>query len=253
MRITVTSMRGLLAVAGKASPVPVTAPARGAMSQLTRVVAVLGPPAVGKTSVTRLIGRHEGCHVFRLREHVQAEATVTDPVRPGWFDGYTALSSVHAYLDAVARQGSVHTVLMDNFPGTHTQVSLFLSLARQLAPAVTVSAVELVADAGVLWSRARARRVCQFCERDPAGDPHVPAAASASDPSACARCGHQLTRRQDDHPRACLARLSRYRDLADGVRTAFTDAGVLFRQLDASDSLQAVERKLMLLLIPQGK
>jgi adenylate kinase len=223
------------------------------MSGLARVVAVLGPAAVGKTSVTRLIGQRAGFLVFRLREHVRetAEATVADPMRPGWFDGYTALSSVHAYMEGVARQESVHTVLMDNFPGTHTQVSLFLSLMHQIAPAATVSAVELVADVRVLWSRASARRVCQSCEQDPVGDPHVPAAASVSDPSVCARCGNQLAQREDDHLHEYLARLRRYHNLADGVRSAFIQAGIHVSQLNGGDPLEAVEQQFISLLTPK--
>jgi len=223
------------------------------MSRLARVVAVLGPAAAGKTSLTRLIGQRQGYDAFRLREHVResSEATISDPMRPGWFDDYTALSSVHAYLEEMVRQGIVHTVLMDNFPGTSTQVGLFMSLVRQLAPTASVAAVELVAEDRVLWSRASARRVCQSCEQDPADDPHLPAVARYGESALCARCGQQLTQRVDDSFDAHLDRLRRYHNLADGVRSTFTLTGIRIAQLNGGDTLQAVERQFMFLLNSQ--
>jgi adenylate kinase family enzyme len=98
-----------------------------------------------------------GRRVFRLREHVPQTilaATATDTQRLGWIDDFTVITSVHEYVETAIRQGDVHTLLLDNFPGTGTQVSLFLSVLRQLAPSCTVSAVELIREWSPSWRAA---------------------------------------------------------------------------------------------------
>ncbi len=158
---------------------------------LQTAIAVVGPPAAGKTTLTLQLGQPPGRRVFRLREHVPhavLAATATDAARLGWIDNFTVITSVHQYVETLIRDSTIHTLLLDNFPGTGTQASLFLSVLRQLAPRCTVMAVELTSDLMVLRHRALQRRVCPTCEHDPLCDPRLPAAASPADPSRCARC-----------------------------------------------------------------
>jgi adenylate kinase len=196
---------------------------------LTRAISLIGLPAAGKSALALRLGQEPGYAVFRLREHVPQAvlaATATDAVRLGWIDDFTVMTSVHGYVEQVTREHAVHTILLDNFPGTETQVSLFLSLMRQLAPGCTVAAVELTAQEFTLRQRSRARRVCGYCERDPLCDPRLPAVASTSDPRRCARCDHLLTARYGDDPSVYHVRMRRYQELSDGIRRAFAHAGI---------------------------
>jgi adenylate kinase len=196
---------------------------------LTRVISLIGPPAAGKSALALRLAQNPGYAVFRLREHVPQAvlaATATDAVRLGWIDDFTVMTSVHGYVEQVMRGHAVHTILLDNFPGTETQVSLFLSLMRQLTPGCEVAAVELTAQEFVLRQRSGARRVCGYCERDPLCDPRLPAMASVSDPRRCARCDHLLVVRHGDDPAVYHVRMRRYHKLSDGIRQAFAHVGI---------------------------
>jgi adenylate kinase family enzyme len=136
---------------------------------LLNVIAVIGPPAVGKTALAMRIGQLPGTRVFRLREHVPQNSlanTVTSAERLSWIDDITVITSARGYLETLILEGEIHTLLLDNFPGTGTQVGLFFSMLRQRAPGCIVRAIELVADPDVLRRRASSRRVCHHCERD---------------------------------------------------------------------------------------
>ena len=196
---------------------------------LTRAISLIGPPAAGKSALALRLAGDQGYAVFRLREHVPQAvlaATATDAARMGWIDNFTVMSSVQGYLEQVTRDSAVRTVLLDNFPGTETQVSLFLSLLRQVTPDCMVGAAELTAPEFVLRQRSGARRVCGYCERDPLCDPRLPAQPSEGDPERCARCSHLLTARHGDDPAVYHARMSRHHQLVDGVRRAFTQADI---------------------------
>ncbi|TCJ40104.1 hypothetical protein [Parafrankia sp. BMG5.11] len=206
---------------------------------LALAVPVFGPPAVGKTTLTASLGQMPGCTVFRLREHVPATilaATATSAERLGWIDDFTVVTALRSYVDAAVQAGEAHTVFFDNFPGNGAQVRLFLAALRQHAPGCVVSAVELTVDVTTLYRRAFQRRVCHRCERDPIRDPRLPAVPSADDAQRCARCGGILHPRRGDAPRLLRARLNRYRQTADGIRQAFTAAGVSVTQLDSGVS-----------------
>lgn len=222
---------------------------------LTRAISLIGPPAVGKSALALRLGMEPGYTVFRLREHVPQAvlaATATDAERLGWIDDFTVMTSVHGYLE-VARDRAVHSVLLDNFPGTETQVSLYLSLMRQLAPDCAVAAVELTAQEFVLRQRSSARRVCGYCERDPLCDPRLPAAASASDPRRCARCDHLLVVRHGDDPTVYHVRMRRYYELSNGVRQAFAHAGIPVPLLLNSSSLDRTAKQLTALFTPRSR
>lgn len=218
---------------------------------LVNVIAVIGPPAVGKTTVTTQLGQVPGRRVFRLREHVPANilsTTATNAERLGWIDGFTVIASMHEYIENLIGEGEANTLLLDNFPGRATQVSLLLSVLRQLAPVCIVRAIELVADPVVLRRRATSRRVCHHCELDPLCDPRLPAEASRVDPRRCARCNHLLHIRRGDAPIVYQARIQRYFQVAEGMRRAFLNAGITVSRLDSSRALDATTRELASLL-----
>jgi adenylate kinase len=218
---------------------------------LVNLVAVIGPPAVGKTTLAIRIDRLPGTRVFRLREHVPENslaATVTNAEGLAWIDDITVITSVRGYLENLICKGEAHTLMLDNFPGRATQVGLLLSVLRQLAPGCIVRAIELVADPEVLRRRAVSRRVCHHCERDPLCDPRLPAMTSAIDPERCARCGHLLHTRRGDIPAVYETRHQRYYQMVGGIRCAFSNAGITVTRLDGSQSLDVTTQQLTSLL-----
>ena len=218
---------------------------------MVNVVAVIGPPAVGKTTLVMQIGRFPGTRVFRLREHVPENslaATVTNSKGSGWIDDITVITSVRGYLENLICEGKVRTLLLDNFPGSGTQVGLFLSALRQLAPGCIVQVIELVADLDVLRRRAGSRRVCHHCEHDPLCDPRLPAMAGAVDPERCARCGHWLHTRRGDIPAVYETRHQRYYQMVGGIRRSLSNAGITVTQLDGSQTLDVTAQGLVSLL-----
>lgn len=202
---------------------------------LVCAVAVIGPPAAGKTTLTMRLGAVPGCHVFRLREHVPATmlaATATSAEQLGWIDDLTVTRALQSYLGSISSTGAVHTVLLDNFPGSATQAHLLRAVLRRRAPSCLLLVAELVTSPSILRRRVRERRVCHQCERDPIRDPRLPAAASVGDPRRCARCNNILHPRRGDAPRLLAARMERYDQAIVGIRTAFVSAGVSVVQLD---------------------
>jgi adenylate kinase len=218
---------------------------------LHNVVAVIGPPAVGKTTLTMRLAELPGCHVFRLREHVPEiilAATATSAERLGWIDDVTIARALRAYFEQVTAEASARTVLLDNFPGSGTQVRLLLGVLRRLAPGCVVQAVELLAAGPVREQRVLGRRVCHQCERDPIRDPRIPATAKPDDPNHCARCGGVLHPRRGDAPRLFALRTQRYDEQASDIRVAYGEAGIQVVQFDTdrpSDMLAADLTELM--------
>ncbi len=218
---------------------------------LTVAVPVVGPPAAGKTTLTARLGQAPGCAVFRLREHVPETilaATATSAERLGWIDDFNVVTALRGYLDTTVKGDQTSTVFFDNFPGTGTQVRLFLAALEQHAPGCTVHAVELASEVTTLYRRAFQRRVCHRCERDPIHDPRLPAEPSAEDAQRCARCGGILHPRRGDAPRLLRARLQRYRQTADGIRQAFAEAGVAVTRLNSGTSPEQTAQAVTALL-----
>jgi adenylate kinase len=219
---------------------------------LERVVAVIGPPAVGKTTLTLRLAGQSGIEVFRLREHVPdaiLAATATSSERIGWIDDPTVMSALHGYVDRVIFEGTAHTVLLDNFPGSGTQVRLLLGTLHRLIPECAVYAAELLASPEVREHRMLGRRVCHQCEQDPIRDPRKPATASHEDPERCARCGGLLHPRRGDAPRLFDLRAQRYADEAVGIRAVFAEAGIEVMQLDSHCSMDVLAARLTALLV----
>jgi adenylate kinase len=214
---------------------------------LERVMAIVGPPAVGKTTLTMRLAELPGCAVFRLREHVPDSilaATAISAERIGWIDDLTVTQALRGYVERVTAAGSVSTLLLDNFPGTGTQVRLLFGVLHRLAPDCTVHAIELLAGHDVRERRMLGRRVCHQCEHDPIHDPRIPALASQADRERCARCGGLLHPRRGDAPTLFALRTQRYADEAEGIRAAFADAGVEVAQFDSNRSVEALANDL---------
>jgi adenylate kinase len=218
---------------------------------LERILAIIGPPAAGKTTLTLQLGRLPGYRVFRLREHVpetMLAATATSAERLGWIDDLTVTRALRGYIQSVVGTGAVHTVLLDNFPGSASQAQLLLAVLRKLAPACAVQVIELIADPSTLQRRVRTRRVCHQCERDPIHDPRLPAVPNPAAPRRCAHCNSILHPRRGDAPRLLAARMQRYDRAATGIHAAFAGDGIDVLRLNAARLPEQIASELSLLL-----
>jgi adenylate kinase family enzyme len=226
------------------------------MVTLERALAVIGPPAAGKTTLTMRLGKLPGRCVFRLREHVpetMLAATATSAERLGWLDDLTVTRALRGYLETAAHAGTMHTVLLDNFPGSDTQARLLVSLLGKLAPQCMLHVAELVITPAALQRRVAKRRVCHQCEHDPIRDPRLPAEPSPIDSRRCARCNSILHPRRGDAPRLLSARIQRYARAAIGIRSAFAEAGIEVVQVDSSRPPEQSACELSLLLATRSK
>ena len=218
---------------------------------LERALAVIGPPAAGKTTLTMRLGKLPGCCVFRLREHVpetMLAATATSAERLGWLDDVTVTRALRGYLEMAIRKGTVHTILLDDFPGSDTQARLLASLLGKLAPECVLHVVELVITATAVKRRVVERRVCHQCEQDPIHDPRLPAQPNTADTRRCARCNSILHPRRGDAPRLLAARMQRYYRAVIGIRTAFAETEVEILQLKSNRPPEQTASELSLLL-----
>ncbi|QLY30406.1 AAA family ATPase [Nocardia huaxiensis] len=222
---------------------------------LSLVIPIFGPPAAGKTTLTVRLGEAHGRTTFRLREHVSKQAlaaTAASSEQLGWIDDFTVADALRAYFTTVHSDPAVHTVMLDNFPGSGIQVDQLLAILWALTPTPHIEAVEVVTDAKTLKQRARTRKVCHQCERDPIHDPRLPAMPSAGDPWQCARCGGLLHPRRGDSPRLFRARLQRYHQAAEGIRAGFTRCGITVTQLDTTNTIEGAAELLAPLLISRS-
>lgn len=218
---------------------------------MDQVIAVVGPPAAGKTTLTTKLGENQGCTVFRLREHVSLSALAAASVNPDrvdWIDDLTVARALNVYAEKTVTSNSSHIVLLDNFPGSALQVGLLLSVLGRVAPGCGLAAVELRVAERIRQQRAAGRRVCHACEHDPVHDPRLPATASSSDPWRCARCGGILHPRRGDAPRLFNSRTTRFEAEAPAMRRAFADAGISIAAIDASRALDVIAAELSLLI-----
>jgi adenylate kinase family enzyme len=210
------------------------------------LIAVVGPPAVGKSTMTASVaGALGGAEVFRLREfagrfrrgypHMDGLFEPVDAL--GWFGDPAVEVLLTAAFGPPALAG---TVLLENLPGSVAQLRFLSEMAAERRWVFRV--VELAAPDTVIAARSNSRRVCAACEPDPRCDPHRPARGRPSDPEVCSDCGGGLQRRHCDAPDRFAARLHRFRARAADLRAAAGACGVPYMMIDAANDPAAVVR-----------
>lgn len=201
--------------------------------------AVVGPPGVGKSTVTSALADRLGAHVFRLREFAHEFRSQPDTDEQ-LFDtrdplGWLAEETVFLILQAAFVEEQFPArglVVLENFPGSITQLLLLKAITDQVQAPLTL--IELTAADNLLVARARARRVCPTCEPDPCGDPHQPARPASDDPGRCDGCGGGLMPRRGDQPERFAARLARFRRRVPPIRRAATVLNLPYHAVDAT-------------------
>lgn len=199
-----------------------------------------------------VLGAMHGRRIFRLREHVPKDslsATATDSQCLGWFDQFTVDEALSRYFVEAQSDPEVHTILLGNFPGSASQVDELVSVVRACEPACRIEAIEVITDEKILKQRARTRKVCHHCERDPISDPRLPAIPANDDPWKCSVCGGVLHPRRSDSPALLKARTKRYQQAAGGIRAGFVGSGIPVTQLDTTTTIEGPASLLAPLLI----
>lgn len=204
-----------------------------------RFVALVGPPAVGKSTVSEALADRTGARVFRLREFAH-EVRCRPAADQRLFDtcdslGWLPEETVFLLLQAALLHGQFPAnglVALENLPGSLTQLLLLTAIADQLRAPLAL--IELTAADTVVAARARTRRVCPACEPDPGGDPHRPALRTTRDPDRCDSCGGGLLPRRGDEPQRFAARLARFRRRIPAIRRAATALHLPYHTVDAT-------------------
>ncbi|UGT61571.1 hypothetical protein [Nocardia asteroides] len=223
---------------------------------LAIVVPILGPPAVGKTTLTLRLGADPRRMTFRLREHVPVDdlaATTSAADRLGWLPDSIVEPAIRGFLERTADNDLLDTVLLDNFPGTPEQVGMLVTVLADIAPRCALEPVELELGERARVRRAERRRVCHHCEQDPIADPRMPADRVASRPWTCARCGGLLHPRRGDAPSLFAARSRRHSDSTVTIREAFTRLGHPVTTLDADQEPAFLAARVEPMLISRSK
>ncbi|MDG4768309.1 hypothetical protein O7632_30085 [Solwaraspora sp. WMMD406] len=205
------------------------------------MIAVVGPPGAGKTTVVRALAPHEDATVFRLREAIRAYPDGLSGLPPSvdrldWVsDEAVARVLDAAFLKHRFPAGS-GPILLDNFPGTALQLRHLARIASALDRRVAI--LELRADTVVLAARVAGRQVCPGC----GADPHAPAKSAASDPTRCARCYGALQRRDTDTPHLHALRLARYRSNQPKIAAVAVRLRIPRLVMDAGHPVPVVSR-----------
>lgn len=173
------------------------------------LVAVVGAPGAGKSTVVAALSDRSRMPVFRLRETVRAHPELLAGLAPSPDAlGWVSLEAVRRVLHAAFAEGSftigAAAVLLDNFPGTAGQLELLAEIAGLVGARLAL--LEVRAEVTTVVARVAWRRVCPGC----GPDAHAPAVPAADDIDQCGSCGTELTRRASDVPRLHGLRLARY-------------------------------------------
>jgi adenylate kinase family enzyme len=205
------------------------------------LLAVVGPPGAGKSTVIAMLARAIAAPVFRLRETVRARPELLAGLAPSEDPlGWVSLEAVRRVLHTVFVEGrfafAARVVLLDNFPGTASQLDLLAKVAA--ATVARTALLELRATPQTVVARVARRRVCLAC----GPDVHAPAVADPDDPSRCAACHGHLSQRDTDVPRLHGLRLARYTANQPAITEQAAERGIQHLIVDADRDLAEVCR-----------
>ena len=201
-------------------------------------ISILGPPAVGKSTLVDGLVRRTGWSTFKIRDffyrhlatepRLQLMAQRTDAL--GWFSN-DLVEEILASAFPAGLTKDATPLIVESFPGNECQV-------RQLITAVGNPELVIVMSAPdrVLRCRADKRVVCSNCDHDPQSQSHRPAVPNQLHPGLCARCGGQLSHRAHDDSAVFQRRLLRYKTNRPDIAHAFARACVPMAVVDGSQT-----------------
>jgi adenylate kinase family enzyme len=216
-------------------------------------IAVIGPPAVGKTSLADALAQALSARVFAWRAFARTRRAQRLPAE-------VAVDPRGEYADAVVdellRDAFLHggfpafgrPVILPGFPVTVAHLVLLHSVARTRG--VPLRVLEIDAINGVLMARAYHRRLCLACRPDPDGEPHDIASADPRMPTRCDVCAGPLAIRCADRQITFVTRLAQYREQRPAMWAAAYTARIPWAQVNAASSAAAASLALRLLAVP---
>ena len=215
--------------------------------------ALIGPPAAGKSTVSRALVERHHANLFRLRTFAETYQQAR-PEHVGLFDTHDALGwfqdpTVSRLLTAAFLDGMFPAdglVILEGFPGSAAQLRMLAEVVDTLRRPLVL--VDLNTPDEAVAARAAARRVCTGCDPISRADPRQPAAGAADAPAACTRCRTPLTARRADEPDRLEARLRRYRrlqpEMAANAESLGLDVLEIGTRPDPDTTVDAVVRAL---------
>lgn len=199
---------------------------------------MLGPPAVGKSTVVKaILAERQGIARFVVRHQLAEErANRTDlweALRAAAEKGaWIPDSVVIEMLARKLRRYPSAELLLEGLPANGTQAAMVRDLLAATGPR-TISVLYLDAPDEVCAARMRTRQVCPSC-----ADGMAPACPDPASPDQCGSCGTPLMRRDDDTEASFAERLRLHRENIPGILAAFRPGEVI--ALDASQSPSSV-------------
>jgi adenylate kinase len=192
-----------------------------------RVMLIMGPPGVGKGTVSALLQSRLGFrHISTgslLREAVLSETDLGLQAKEHMRRGELVPDTLMVALmeEQFDRYGD-GDYLLDGFPRTQAQARMLdQGLTRRGARIDTV--LELEAPGEVVLNRLAGRRLCDRC-----GEGYHVTFLPPQTPGTCDRCGGMLIQRSDDREEAIARRLVVYASQMEELRPYYRDRGVLF-------------------------
>ncbi len=200
-------------------------------------VAVVGPPASGKSTLATALAAVFAAPIIRPRDAIRAlleqEPRLHELYAPinelGWISDGALGVAVRAAVWRVP--GDQQIVILENLPGDANQLADLYLWAQRVCGRMLM--VHLDTTDELLLARGVARRVCQACERDQPGEPHEPATANGLDPNRCNNCGAPLTTRRDDDYAILQSRTHRHRHYFRSIRATAEALDLPFVSVDA--------------------
>jgi hypothetical protein len=201
------------------------------------LISVVGPPAVGESTLTVAASDVLPAEVVRLRD-LARRPLLEQPARK---DVFRPVDVLGRYADMSARARSAFlldafllaaVILLDDSRQRHHPTSRPGATRRSRRPSSSDGRAHRTDE--VLVTRSRAGRVCPQCEPTCEGDPRRPARAMAGHPGRCGRCAGQVAVRRPDEDDVFGARLRRFRVNQFGLRTAARVLGVPHEMVDAT-------------------
>jgi adenylate kinase family enzyme len=210
------------------------------------LIAIVGPPVAGKTTVAQQLLRGGEAQVFHLDRFVRRGC------RDGWLhpdalaclDPYTDRATTH--LDSVLQSAfldgrfpaAADRVALDGFPHTATHLRLLRDTSR--ACGARLGVIELTADDVTLATRCTQRRRCLVCTPDAADAVYRFAPPEPEFAAQCPTCSASMMIRAVDDRSVFLDRLCKYRNWRDAVQDSAQDLDIPWLVIDTTREPQSL-------------
>jgi adenylate kinase family enzyme len=204
------------------------------------LIALIGPPISGKSTVAADLRHDPGTRMFDLEE------VARDGHRDGWFpahvlprsDPYSDYDADHIgqFLRAAIVNGHFVApqarVVLDGFPRSATHLRLLHRACRTSGARLAV--VELVTSDLNLMTRRFQRRRCLACIPDPNDNPYQQAPHEDGLDDWCPQCGHPMMALTADEPLPFMERLERYVYRRPAIEQTARDLDVAWSSVDTT-------------------